>query len=62
MYSGKDWPHPWDSQRHPVDYRDIVERLEMAGKLLGGPENPYAELYYSAAREISELRAKAASL
>lgn len=55
-YTGKDWPHPWDTQRHPKPTIDIVPRLHYAGKLCGGRENPYSEMYYTAADEIEKLR------
>jgi len=56
MYSGRDWPHPWDAQKHIKPKFDIASRLERAAKFCGGRENPYSELYISAADEIYRLR------
>jgi len=56
QYGGKDWPYPWDTQKHVIPKNDIVDRLEKAALFVGGRENPYSELYISAADEIKKLR------
>ena len=56
QYSGKDWPHPWDAQKHVTPKKDIASRLERAALFLGGRENPYSEMYITAADEIRRLR------
>jgi|DEB0MinimDraft_6_1074348.scaffolds.fasta_scaffold11577_3 hypothetical protein len=56
QYSGRDWPFPWETQKHFVPKVDIASRLERAALFLGGRENKHSELYTSAADEIYRLR------